>query len=320
MGGPRWAVFKNKAWGSLQRATSMISKTAFKSGFVAIVGAPNVGKSTLLNQCLGEKVAITSEKPQTTRNRILGVAHLPQAQLIFLDTPGIHRAKGPLNVRIVEVALKVVESVDLVVLMADAASPQKAAHDMILRVLRKKNLPVVLAVNKIDLVKKERLLPLIDQWQKAYPFEAIVPMSALEGTQVDQLVTEMVKLLPEGPKYYPDDSLTDMPERFIAAEMIREKVFRLTGEEIPYAVAVTVESFRERPGKDLIDIQATIHVEKETQKPIIIGKGAKMLKRIGTHAREDIERMVGCKVFLKLFVRVQKNWTRDAKVIRRFGY
>ncbi|MDY6954897.1 MAG: GTPase Era [Thermodesulfobacteriota bacterium] len=297
-----------------------MSNTAFTSGFVAIVGAPNVGKSTLVNQCLGEKVAITSEKPQTTRNRILGVAHLPEAQLIFLDTPGIHRAKGPLNVRMVEVALKVVESVDLVVLMTDAASPHRAADDIILRVLRKKNLPVILAVNKIDLVKKERLLPLIDQWQKTYPFETIVPLSALEGTQVDDLVAEMVKLLPEGPKYYPDDSLTDMPERFVAAEMIREKVFRLTGEEIPYAVAVTVESFKERPGKDLIDIQATIHVEKETQKPIIIGKGAKMLKRIGTHAREDIERMVGCKVFLKLFVRVQKNWTRDTRAIQRFGY
>ncbi|MDY6837149.1 MAG: GTPase Era [Thermodesulfobacteriota bacterium] len=297
-----------------------MSKTAFRSGFVAIVGAPNVGKSTLLNQCLGQKVAITSEKPQTTRNRILGVAHRPQAQLIFLDTPGIHRAKGPLNARMVEVALKVVESVDLVVLMTDAAAPHKAADDIILRVLRKKNLPVVLAVNKIDLVNKERLLPLIDQWQKAYPFETIVPLSALEGTQVDELVTEMLKLLPEGPKYYPDDSLTDMPERFIAGEMIREKVFRLTGEEIPYAVAVTVESFKERLEKDLIDIQATIHVEKETQKPIIIGKGAKMLKRIGTHARKDIERMVGCKVFLKLFVRVQKNWTRDSRAIRRFGY
>jgi len=298
----------------------MITTTAFKSGFVAIVGAPNVGKSTLLNRCLGQKVAITSEKPQTTRNRILGVAHLPQAQLIFLDTPGIHRAKGPLHVRIVEVALKVMESVDLVVLITDAASPHKAADNIILRALQKKHVPVVLAINKIDLVKKARLLLLIDQWQRAYPFEALIPLSALEGTQVDKLLAEMVKLLPEGPKYYPEDSLTDMPERFIAAEMIREKVFRLTGEEIPYAVAVTVESFKERPERGLMDIHATIHVERETQKPIVIGKGAKMLKRIGIHAREDIERMVGCKVFLKLFVRVQKNWTRDARAIRRFGY
>jgi GTP-binding protein Era len=299
---------------------SMNSKAPFKSGFVAIVGAPNVGKSTLLNQLLGQKVAITSEKPQTTRNRILGVAHLPEAQLVFLDTPGIHRAKRPLNVRIVDVALKVLGSVDLAVFITDAASANKAAEDIILGALRGKNLPVVLAMNKIDLVKKEDLLLLMDQWRKVYPFEALVPISALEGVQTDALAVEMVKLLPEGPKYYPDDSLTDMPERFVAAEMIREKVFRLTGEEIPYAVAVTVESFKERPEKDLIDIQATIHVERETQKPIIIGKDARMLKRIGTHAREDIERMVGCKVFLKLFVRVQKNWTRDSRAIRRFGY
>ncbi len=298
----------------------MNTKTSFKSGFVAIVGAPNVGKSTLLNQLLGQKVAITSEKAQTTRNRILGVAHLPQAQLIFLDTPGIHRAKGPLNVRIVDVALKVLGAADLVLFIADAASPDKAADQIILQSLKKKNLPVVLAINKVDLVKKRKLLPLMDRWRNAYPFKAIVPISALERIQMDELLAEMVAVLPEGPKYYPDDSVTDMPERFIAAEMIREKVFRLTGEEIPYAVAVTVESFKERPEKNLIDIQATIHVERESQKPIIIGKGGGMLKRIGTHAREEIEHMVGCKVFLTLWVRVQKNWTRDTGAIRRFGY
>jgi len=292
----------------------------FKSGFVAIVGAPNVGKSTLLNQLLGQKIAITSEKPQTTRNRILGVAHLPGAQLIFLDTPGIHRAKGPLNVRIVEVALKVLRDVDLVVFMTDAAVPVGRADQIILKALKEKTQPVILAINKVDLVKKKKLLPLIDQWRGSYPFKAIVPISAQQRLQVDELVTEMVGVLPEGPRYYPEDSVTDMPERFIAAEMIREKVFRLTGEEIPYAVAVTVESFKERPGKDLIDIQATIHVERESQKPIIIGGGGKKLKRIGEQAREEIEHMVGCKVFLKLWVRVQKNWTRDAGAIRKFGY
>jgi GTP-binding protein Era len=298
----------------------MNTQAPFKSGYVAIIGAPNVGKSTLLNQLLGQKIAITSEKPQTTRNRILGMAHLPQAQLIFLDTPGIHPAKGRLNVRIVEVALKVLGDVDLVVFITDAAFRDKASDEIILQSLTKKNLPVILAINKIDLVKKKILLPLIDQWHNAYPFEAIVPISALDGTQMDELVSEMVAMLPEGPKYYPDDSVTDMPERFIAAEMIREKVFRLTGEEIPYAVAVTVESFKERTGKNLIDIQATIHVERESQKPIIIGKGGGMLKRIGAHAREEIEHMVGCKVFLKLWVRVQKNWTRDERAIRTFGY
>ncbi len=292
----------------------------FKSGFVGIVGAPNVGKSTLLNQLLGQKIAITSGKSQTTRHRILGITHLPGAQLIFLDTPGIHQAKGLLNVRIVEVALKALEEVDLVVFMTDAAVPDNRADQIILKALKKKKQPVILAINKVDLVKKKTLLPLIDQWRGSYPFKAIVPISALERIQMDELVTEMVAVLPEGPRYYPEDSVTDMPERFIAAEMIREKVFRLTGEEIPYSVAVTVESFKERPGKDLIDIQATIHVERESQKPIIIGGAGKKLKRIGEQAREEIEHMVGRKVFLKLWVRVQKNWTRDAGAIRRFGY
>ncbi|MGD8512777.1 MAG: GTPase Era [Deltaproteobacteria bacterium] len=292
----------------------------FKSGFVAIVGAPNVGKSTLLNRLIGQKIAITSRKPQTTRHRLLGITHLPGAQLIFLDTPGIHRAKGPLNVRIVEVAFKVLREVDLVVFMTDAAVADARADQIIIKALRKKKQPVILVINKVDLVKKKTLLPLMAEWRSAYPFKAMVPVSALEGIQMDELVTEMVAALPEGPRYYPEDSLTDMPERFIAAEMIREKVFRLTGEEIPYAVAVTVESFKERPGKDLIDIQATIHVERESQKPIIIGGGGKKLKRIGEEAREAIEEMVGRQVFLKLWVRVQKNWTRDARAIRRLGY
>lgn len=298
----------------------MNTKTPFKSGFVAIIGAPNVGKSTLLNQLLGQKIAITSEKPQTTRHRILGVAHMPGAQLIFLDTPGIHRAKGPLNVRMVEVALKVLGDVDLVLFMTDAASPDDVSDEIILESLKKKNLPSILAINKVDLVNKEKLLPLMEQWDEAHAFHAIVPISALQRIQVDELAAEMVALLPEGPQYYPEESVTDMPERFIAAEMVREKVFRLTSQEIPYGVAVTVESFKERTEKNLIDIQATIHVERESQKPMIIGKGGKMLKQIGEQARVDIERMVGCKVFLKLWVRVQKRWTRDEKAIRRFGY
>ena len=285
----------------------------FKSGFVAIIGAPNAGKSTLLNRLLGQKIAATSEKPQTTRHRILGVVHLPQAQLIFLDTPGVHRAKKPLNLRMVEVALKALGDADLVLFITDAASPDKSSDQIILESLKKKDLSVILAINKVDLVNKETLLPLMDRWHEALHFKAIVPISALEGTQVDDLVAEMVAELPEGPRYYGEDDVTDLPERFIAAEMIREKVFRLTGEEIPYAAAVTIESFKERPGKDLIDILATIHVDRESQKPIIIGKGGRMLKRIG-------ERMVGCKVFLKLWVRVQKNWTRDPRRIKGFGY
>jgi GTP-binding protein Era len=220
----------------------------------------------------------------------------------------------------VEVALKVLGDVDLVVFTTDAAFPDKASDEIILESLKKRNLTVILAINKVDLVNKSTLLPIMDRWRKTYPFRTIVPISALERIQIDDLVAEMIAVLPEGPRYYQEDSVTDLPERFIAAEMIREKVFRLTGEEIPYAVAVTVESFKERPGKDLIDIQATIHVERESQKPIIIGKAGRMLERIGEQARADIEHMVGSKVFLKLWVRVQKNWTRDAGVIRRFGY
>jgi GTP-binding protein Era len=298
----------------------MEENTPFRSGFISIAGAPNVGKSTLLNQILGQKIAITSEKPQTTRHRILGIAHLPEAQLIFLDTPGIHRAKGALNVRIVDVAVKALGDVDLVLLMTDGASQDEQSNRIILKALKKKNLPVVLAINKVDLVEKERLLPLIDLWREAYPFKAIVPISALQRTQVDELLSEMVTSLPEGPRYYPEETVTELPERFIAGEMIREKVFRMTGEEIPYAVAVTVESFKERPGKALIDIQATIHVERESQKPIVIGKGGQKIKRIGAAARKDIERMVGCKVFLKLWVRVQKNWTKDERTVRKLGY
>jgi len=279
-----------------------------------------VGKSTLLNQILGQKIAITSEKPQTTRTRILGVAHLPQAQLIFLDTPGIHRARGPLNMRMVETALKVLSDVDVVVFIADAASPDETSDEIIIESLKKKELPVILAINKVDLVEKRKLLPLIDHWDKAYPFKAIVPISALHGIQTDKLLEEMVNLLPEGPKYFPGEEITDLPERFIAAEIIRETVFRLTSQEIPYAVAVTVDSFKEDTGKNLIRIEAVIHVERESQKPIIIGKKGRMLKEIGKQARMDIQTMVGCKVFLKLWVRVQKNWTRDQKAIREFGY
>jgi GTP-binding protein Era len=299
----------------------MQSKTgSFKSGFIAIVGSPNVGKSTLLNQVVGQKIAITSNKPQTTRHRIQGIAHLPNAQIIFLDTPGIHNARKALNRRMIDVAMKTLTDVDLVVFVTDASRQDPSSEKMIVRALKDADRPVILAINKVDLIEKKALLPLMDYWKASYPFRAMVPVSALLGTQVKALIEEMVNSLPEGPPYYPEDSITDAPERFIAAEMIREKVFRLTGEEIPYAVAVTVESFKVRPGQDLVDIHATIHVERASQKPIIIGKGGEMLRHIGTYARKDIERLVGCKVFLKLWVHIQKNWTRDEKTIQKFGY
>ncbi|MBT8340109.1 MAG: GTPase Era [Desulfatitalea sp.] len=292
----------------------------FKSGMVAIVGAPNVGKSTLLNHMLGQKISITSKKPQTTRNRILGVLDRPGAQLIFLDTPGVHRAEKPLNVRIVDVALATLADADLVLVVMDVTTADNDAQNYLVNQLRSYSTPALLALNKIDRIAKPALLGLIDQWSRAQVFSAVVPVSATKGTQVERLMDAMVDALPAGPPLYPPGSLTDLSERFLAAEMIREKVFRLTGEEVPYAVAVIIETFSEEKEGKLININATIHVERDSQKGILIGKGGQKLKQIGQAARRDIERMVGCRVFLKLFVRVQKNWSRDTKAIARFGY
>ncbi len=292
----------------------------FKSGFVAIVGAPNVGKSTLLNHMLGQKISITSKKPQTTRNRILGVLDRPGSQFVFLDTPGVHHASKPLNVRIVEVALSALADVDLILLMVDVTSPQPEAEQLMVKKLKSQKTPAILALNKVDKVDNADLLAQIERWSQLHEFESIVPISALRGQQVDDLVEAMQTVLPQGPPMYPPGSLTDMPERFIAGEMIREKAFRLTGEEIPYSVAVTIDEFKEEKEGALIRILATIHVERDSQKGMVIGKGGKKLKEIGQAARKEIQRMVGAKVFLKLFVRVQKNWSKDTKALRRFGY
>ena len=292
----------------------------FKSGFVAIIGAPNVGKSTLLNKMLGQKLSITSKKPQTTRNRILGIANQPSAQFIFLDTPGVHQSKNPLNLRIVEVALSTLGDSDLVLMLVDASKPDPTSENLLLQALKNQTNPVVLAINKTDLVKKPVLLEQIDSWHKTYPFQAIIPISAKTEDQVDALLSAMAASLPSGPPLFPESMMTDMPERFIAAEMIREKAFRLTGQEIPYAVAVTIDTFKEKNNGKLVSIEATIHVERDSQKGVIIGKKGSKLKQIGEAARKEIEQMLDSKVFLKLFVRVQKNWTRDGKALRRFGY
>jgi len=292
----------------------------FKSGFVSIVGAPNVGKSTLLNRMLGQKISITSRRPQTTRNRILGILHRPASQIIFIDTPGIHRTEKPLNTRIVDAALSALGEGDLALVMADVSRPDPASEAILMKSLRRHPKPAILALNKIDRIKKHQLLAIIQQWAGIYDFENIVPVSAKTGQQVEDLIRAMETVLPPGPPYFPEDCLTDQPERFIAAEMIREKVFRLTGEEIPYATAVTVDGFRDQEDGGVIRIAATIHVERNSQKGIIIGKGGRKLKEIGTAARKEIERMVGAQVFLKLFVRVQKNWSCDTKALRRFGY
>jgi GTP-binding protein Era len=292
----------------------------FKSGYVAIVGAPNAGKSTLLNRMLGEKISITSKKPQTTRNRILGVMHRPQAQFVFIDTPGIFEAKDTLNLRIVDTALSALAGADMFLFLLDVANPDPTSEYFLVKRLQKHKPPVVVALNKIDLIEKSALLKVIEKWSTEYYFDVIVPISATEGTQVEELIGAMESFLPQGPPYFPEDAVTDLTERFIAAEMIRESVFRLTGEEIPYATAVTVDSFTEEKNGKLVRIEATIHLERASQKGIIIGKEGSKLKRIGTESRKKIEHMLETKVFLKLFVRVQKNWRKDTRALRKFGY
>jgi GTPase len=298
----------------------MQDNSEFKSGFVAIVGAPNTGKSTLLNRMLGEKISITSSKPQTTRNRILGVVHRQNAQMVFLDTPGIHRATEPLNVRIVDEALAAMADGDVILFVVDAEHADETSEKLLQNKLADLKTPVILALNKIDLIGKADLLVLIDKWSRAHSFQAVVPISAATGDQVDLLLSEMENLLPAGPPFFPEDTLTDLPQRFIVAEIIREKVFRLTGQEIPYATAVTVESFKGKKDGQIVHIEATIHVERDSQKGIIIGKQGQKLKKIGEDARKEIERLLETRVFLKLFVRVQKNWSRDTKALRLFGY
>jgi len=299
--------------------TEPTRQSSFRSGFITIAGAPNVGKSTLLNRILGEKISITSKKPQTTRNRILGILHRPGSQMIFFDTPGIHKATRELNVRIVDTAISVLGDADLVLAVVDVSKPDPASERILIKNIRAQGRPSILALNKIDLVAKPVLLEIIEAWAGRHDFAAIVPVSAKHGIQMDQLLDEMESALPSGPPYFPEDALTDLPERFLAGEMIREKVFRLTGQEIPYATAVTVEHFTEPETSGPIRIHATIHVERPSQKGMIIGKGGAKLKQIGEASRKEIQRLVGRKVFLKLFVRVQKNWSKDTKALRRFG-
>lgn len=292
----------------------------FRCGYVAILGTPNAGKSTLLNRMLGQKLSITSKKPQTTRNRILGVVHRKGSQVVFIDTPGIHRTKNPLNTRIVDAALSTLAEVDLILLVVDVQNPDNASEDLLMGKLETQKHPVVLALNKIDQIQRPELLARIERWSQRFAFTAVVPVSAKSGEQVDRLLDAMEMALPEGPPFFPPESLTDLPMRFIAAELIREKVIRLTGQEIPYAVAVTIDLFKEEKNGSLNRIHATIHVERESQKGIVIGKGGAKLKQIGEAARQEIEQLLESKVFLKLFVRVQKNWTKDTKALRKFGY
>lgn len=297
-----------------------------RSGFVTLIGQPNVGKSTLLNRLLGQKLAITSNRPQTTRNRIPGVLTRGDAQIVLVDTPGLHDARRALNSFMVDVAHDAMWETDAVALLVEAGiskAGRVGISDLVrdlLATLGESGKPVFLVLNKIDRIETPQLLPIIDAWKDVHPFAGIVPVSALKGHNLDGLVDALVGVLPEGPPLYPEDALTDLPERFIAAEIIREKAFRLLGEEVPYAIAVTIEEWQDRSMAGRIHIGALIHVERESQKSIVIGRGGRMIKDIGTRARRDLERMLGTAVDLRLFVRVEKGWTRSARGLRKLGY
>jgi GTP-binding protein Era len=292
----------------------------FVSGFIAIIGRPNVGKSTLLNRILGQKVAITSNKPQTTRNRILGIHNFSAGQALFVDTPGIHKAKGKLNRFMVDQAIGACSDVDLILFLVEADDSPGGGDEYILKLLDRSSVPVFLIINKIDLVKPPKLLKLIQQYSERFKFAEVIPLSARGGDGVPQLLQAIEPLLPEGPRYYPEDMLTDQPERFIVAELVREKIMRRTSEEIPYGVGVQVDTFEEKPEKNLVVIQATIHVERNSHKKIIVGKGGQMIKTVGQEARKDIERLLGTRVFLELFVRVDKDWTQSERMLKELGY
>jgi GTP-binding protein Era len=290
-----------------------------KCGYIALIGAPNVGKSTLLNRLVGDKLAITSPKPQTTRHRLLGIVNLPEAQLLFLDTPGVLDPKGALNAILVQAALTALSEADVVLWLVEPRPP--ATDDKVLLPhLRQLHRPLIVALNKIDTVPKPQLLPLISAYHELFPAAAIIPLSALRGDGVAALVTEIIKLLPTAPPLYPPDQETDSTERFLVAELIRERVLHHTKEEIPHAVAVQVEEFDESRRPHLVKIRAVIFVERDSQKGILIGKQGRMLKAIGAEARGEIEALLGAKVFLELWVKVWKNWRKDPRALRALGY
>ena len=291
----------------------------YKSGFVAVVGRPNVGKSTLLNQLVGQKIAIVSDTPQTTRNRILGILTLPEAQILFLDTPGIHKPQHKLGEYMVNSARSSLREVDLILFVSDVTESVGPGERFILDMLKDEQTPVVLVLNKVDLVPKDKLLPIISQYSAFRDFTAIVPLSALAGTNTDRLLTVIKDLLPEGPQYYPEDEVTDQPERVVAAEFIREKIFRLTREEIPHSTAVEVEEMKTRPNGDVF-LRATIYVDRESQKGIIIGAQGAMLKEIGQQARLDLENIFDSRFFVDLWVKVKNDWRNKEGSLRMFGY
>jgi GTP-binding protein Era len=290
-----------------------------KSGFVALIGRPNAGKSTLLNRLVGEKLAIVSDKPQTTRNRILGARTYEDGQIVFVDTPGVHRPLHRLNVRMVDAALDALQEVDLVVVVVDASEPSGGGDRFLMDVISKSNRPRILALNKVDLVEKPKLLPTIERYHREVGFVEIVPLSAKTGENVDRLERVVVEHLPEGEPLYPEDFLTDQPERFFVAELVREQVLRETHAELPFSTAVVVDKFEEPDERGLMRLYCSILVDRESQKPILVGRQGSMIKRIGTAARQELERFFDAKVFLDLHVKVREDWREDERVLDELG-
>ncbi|MBU0482631.1 MAG: GTPase Era [Proteobacteria bacterium] len=298
----------------------MADQQKIKSGVVALVGPPNVGKSTLLNSLLGQKISIVSPKPQTTRNRILGILNGPDHQLLLLDTPGVHKARSPLNIEMVRIAMETLDEVDAILFMIDVTLPLPTPAKNPAHILQGTRHPAILLLNKIDLVPPEKLLPILEVYKEIFPFRAIIPISALRNDGCEILLQELLPLIPEGPKLYPDDIPTDATERFIVAEIIREKIFLETRDEVPYSTAVIIDRFKEDEQKKMVTIDATILVEQNSQKGIIIGRQGSMLVKIGSTARHDIETLLGQKVLLKLFVKVEKNWTKNPRILQELGF
>jgi GTP-binding protein Era len=288
-----------------------------RAGFVAVVGRPNVGKSTLVNRLVGQKVSIVSDKPQTTRNRILAVVNRPGGQIVLFDTPGIHKPAHRMNERMVEAALRSLAQVDVALWLVDVTEAYGPGERYVRDVLKRCGKPVVLGINKIDLVAKLKILPAIETYRHFMDFAEVIPLSALGGENAELLAERLLALLPEGPPLYPDDFLTDQPERFFVAEMVRERILHHTREEIPYSTAVVIDSFQE--GQELVRIEASILVERESQKGILIGRAGSMLKTIGTEARRSIEAFLGAKVFLGLFVKVREGWREDDRALHEMG-
>jgi GTPase len=302
----------------VEKEPKSTEKRAFRSGFVAIIGRPNAGKSTLVNRLVGQKIAIVTSKPQTTRNRIQGIVTTPESQIVFIDTPGVHEADSALGRQMMQEVAAALEGIDVLLLMVDASSQHPHGDELLLQKAQRFRGKTILALNKVDRLPKPKLLPLIEAFSKAFEFSAIVPISALKGTGCEELLEEIRKQLPEGDPYFPEDQVTDQPERFLAAEIIREKAIQVMYHEVPYALAVVVEKFEEKPR--LLRIEATMNVERATQKKILIGHKGEMLKKIGTEARKELEALLGARIYLGLFVKVVPDWRESPQKVRELDW